>query len=332
MSALRAAAMVLLGGLAFCSSTAGKETRYLTGSPADVRPRLYGPAHNFGGGSTDVVPAMQWMIDQVRGCRDCGRTLDAVVLRASGANGYNALIYALAGIDSVETLVVTDRADAESDAVNETVRGAEIIFFAGGDQCNYVRFFKDTKTERSVRGVYERGGGIGGTSAGLAIQGGIVYDACSGGSAKSVEALAHPYHRDISFTYDFFNWRYLHDVITDTHFAERDRLGRLLAYLARQLAEKKRRRVLGIGVGEKTSLVIDRCGLAQVIGAGSVYFIIADHQPASCVRGAPLTYRNFKVWKKMAGENFDLQKLPQQGFQLISVESGRIDSQPIPIK
>ena len=48
-----------------------KVTRYLTGNAADVAVSLAGPAHDFGGGSTDVDAAIQWMIDQVRGCTSC---------------------------------------------------------------------------------------------------------------------------------------------------------------------------------------------------------------------------------------------------------------------
>ncbi len=53
--------------------------RYLTGNSADVVPVLVGPAHDFGGGGTDVDPAIQWMINQVRGCTDCTTKVDVVV-------------------------------------------------------------------------------------------------------------------------------------------------------------------------------------------------------------------------------------------------------------
>jgi hypothetical protein len=67
-----------------------KEARYLTGNVADVKPKLYGPAYNLAGGG-DLAPAMQWMINQVRGCEDCPAKLDVVVLRSSGAAGFTTL-------------------------------------------------------------------------------------------------------------------------------------------------------------------------------------------------------------------------------------------------
>jgi hypothetical protein len=72
------------------SSAKAKVTSYLTGNPEDVNPPLYGPVLNIGGGGTDVDPAIQWMINKVRGCDNCNVKVDVVVLRTSGGNGYNA--------------------------------------------------------------------------------------------------------------------------------------------------------------------------------------------------------------------------------------------------
>ena len=301
-----------------------KVTRYLTGDPADVSPRLHGPALDLGGGGADVGEAIQWMIDEVRGCATCATTVDVVVLRASGADGYNDYIKKMRGVDSVETLVITD-ADAKDASVIRTIRNAEVIFFAGGDQCNYVRFFKGNEVERAVESVYARGGGIGGTSAGEAIQGEFVYDGCGREGATSAQALADPYDRTMSFTYDFFRWRHMGGVITDQHVVARRRLGRTLAFVARQLKDGKARRVLAVAVNEKTSVVVDRRGLARVLGAGPAYFILGDHPPEVCEPKRPLTYSNYKVWKLAPGAAFDLRRRPRAGFHLVSVKDGRAD-------
>ena len=121
-----------------------KVTRYLTGNAADVSPALHGPAHDLGGGGTDVDAAFQRMFDRVRGCTGaaCGTKLDVVILRATGTNGYNDYLFAMNGVDSVETLVVTTAADANKPDVAATVQNAEVVFFAGGDQCDYVKVFR----------------------------------------------------------------------------------------------------------------------------------------------------------------------------------------------
>jgi cyanophycinase len=305
-----------------------KETRYLTGSAADVETKLSGPALLLGGGSNDETDAFQWMVDQVRGCCDCSAKLDVVVLRCSGGDEWNEFIYALNGVDSVESLVITNRSDANSAAVEQTIRDAEIVFFAGGDQCNYVRYFKGTGVEKGVEHVYEKGGGIGGTSAGLAIQGSAVYDACVKESAYSPQALANPYYSDVSFTHDFFNWKHMEATITDTHLSRRDRMGRFLVFIARQISDAKYEQVLGIGVDEGTSVAVDRNGQARVLGDGAAYFVLADHKPEVCRPGMPLTYSNFKIWKRTNDGTFDLKGRTADGHYLLNVEKGKMTSNP----
>lgn len=310
-----------------CSSASAKVTRYLTGNAADVAPVLVGPAQDLGGGGTDVDAALQSMIDQVRGCTSCSTKVDVVVLRATGSNGYNDYIFAMNGVDSVETLVITKRADANTAAVETTVRNAEVVFFAGGDQCDYVTLFKGTLVETAVESVYARGGGVGGTSAGLAIQGDFTYDACTA-SATSADALANPYHRSVTFTYDFFHWANLSGTITDSHFVTRDRMGRLMAFLARQIQDGRATAPLGIAVNEVTSVVVDRNGLATVLGDGPAYFVLADHPPETCLAGQPLTFSNFKIWKVLPGGTFNLANRPTNGYSLRSVTNGVLSANP----
>jgi cyanophycinase len=328
--ALAALLLVLTAQSLFTARAEAKETRHLTGNAADVKPKkLRGPAYHLQGGGTDVDAAFQWLIDKVRGCEgDCATKLDLVVLRSSGGSGYNEYLFKMKGVDSVETLVIKDRADSDSASVRDTVRNAEVVFFAGGDQCNYVKYFKGTEVERGVESVHARGGGVGGTSAGLAIMGDVSYDACSGGSAKSTPSLANPYDADISFTQDFFDWPPLRGVITDTHFVERDRMGRLLAFIARQLADGKHKTFTGLAVERETSVVADGRGRARVLGKGPVYVVVGDHRPEVCARGTPLTYSNYKVWRLPSGAAFDLRRRPASGFYLVSVENGKITSNP----
>ncbi len=304
-----------------------KVTRYLTGNAGDIVVSLAGPAHDLGGGSTDVDAAIQWMIDQVRGCTACSTKIDVVILRSSGSNGYNDYIYAMNGVDSVETLVITSARDSNTAAVEDTVRKAEVVFFAGGDQCNYVSYFKGTRVETAVESVYARGGGVGGTSAGLAILGQFTYDGC-GGSTVSADALANPYHRPITFTYDFFNFANFQGTITDSHFVPRDRMGRTLAFIARQIKDGRASSALGVAVNEVTSVVVDRNGLATVMGDGPAYFILGDHMPEVCQSGTPLTFSNFKIWKVPSGGTFDLRTRPTSGYYLRSVTNGVISSNP----
>ncbi len=309
------------------ASAQAKITRYLTGNGADVNPPLFGPAHDFGGGGADVDAAIQWMINQVRGCTNCATKIDVVILRASGSDGYNPYIYAMNGVDSVESIVLTSARDVTNASVNTAIRNAEIIFFAGGDQCDYVTLFKGTIIEANVEFVYQKGGGVGGTSAGTAIQSPIAYDGCKG-SATSADALANPYHRTISFTYNFFNWNNLQFTLTDSHFTQRDRMGRLMAFLARQIKDGQAGAVLGVAIDEATSLMVDKFGTASVVGQGNAYFVLADHQPETCVSGSPLTFSNYKIWRISPGGFYNLQNRPTTGYYTISVTNGQLSGNP----
>ncbi|MEP7012365.1 MAG: peptidase S51 [Acidobacteriota bacterium] len=309
------------------SSAEAKVTRYLTGNAADAVASLTGPSHDLGGGGLDVDAAIQWMIDQARGCTNCSTKIDVVILRSTGSDGYNASVAAMNGVDSVETLVITSAASANTAAVEATIKNAEVVFFAGGDQCDYVKNFKGTLVETAVESVYAKGGSVGGTSAGHAILGDFTYDACSG-SALSSEALANPYARTVTFTYDFFHWNHLQGTITDSHFVTRDRMGRTMAFLARQIQDGRATSVLSIAVDEATSVVVDRNGLATVMGTGAAYFVLADHAPQACRAKTPLTYSGFKIWKVSPGGTFNLATRPTTGYYLRSVTTGVIDANP----
>lgn len=313
--------------LIFSFAAEGKITRYLSGSSADVQPILAGPVLNLGGGGTDVDPAIQWMIDKARGCTNCAAKVDVVILRASGSNGYNASILAMNGVDSVESIVITSKKDATNAALSTTIKNAEVIFFAGGDQCDYTTIFKGTPIETSVEFVYAKGGAVGGTSAGLAIQGEFVYDGCKA-SAVSSDALANPFHSSLTFTYNFFNWNDMQSVVTDSHFQQRDRMGRLMAFLARQIRDGKASTAWGVALNEVTSVVVDQNGVGTVMGSGNAYFVFADHVPEACEPGQPLTFSNYKIWKATPGQTFNLRNRPTTGFYSVSVLNGQMSGNP----
>ncbi|MEH2311213.1 MAG: Type 1 glutamine amidotransferase-like domain-containing protein [Nostoc sp.] len=295
----------------------------------DVRSSLAGPVLSLGGGGPDVDDAIQWMINEVRGGSDSATKVNVVVIRTNGNHDYNRLIYAMRGVKFVETLVISNRQEANKAEIYEKVRNADVIFFAGGDQCEYIRNWKDTKLEAAVKSVYLKGGGVGGTSAGAMIQSDCVYDACAS-SEKGIEtrdALEDPY-RDITFTYNFFNWSDLKGTIVDTHFDRRERMGRIMTFIARQIKDGVSSSVLGIGVSESTSVLVDKNGLVKVMGRGAVYFVLGNHVPEVCQSRTPLTFSNYKIWKVRRGDTFNLKNRPTSGYYLRSVKRGRIDSNP----
>lgn len=315
----------------------------IDGNAEDVNPQLAGPVYNLGGGGGDVDRAIQWMIDQVRDCKDCSTTVDLVVLRSLTDDdqedwdfeqekpdieedylGYHELL-TLQGVDSIGTLVFSNpaRQDANQSDIAEAIEQAEVVFFAGGDQCKYTRNFKGTAIETAIESVQARGGAIGGTSAGAMIQGEWVFNSCSD-TVTSDYALEDPYE-DILFTGNLFHWSALQGTIIDTHFYQRDRMGRAMTFVARLLRDGTSDRALAIGIDEDTSLVIDSQGIAQVMSNdqdGSVYFILGDHQPEVCEPETPLSFSDYQVWRVRDGETFNLQNLPTDGYEQVNVHEG----------
>ncbi|MDQ3280610.1 MAG: cyanophycinase [Acidobacteriota bacterium] len=307
------------------SSVHADLVRYWTGNADNVRPKLHGPVLVLAGGGGDVTAAMQAAIDRVRGCSDCGAKIDIVVIRASGAEGYNPYFMAMRGVDSVLSMVITDRASASRPEVVQSVREAELVFFAGGDQCNYVRWIKGTPVAAAIKDVYRRGGAIGGTSAGLAIQGQYIYDACPSQSAQAKDVLRDPFHADVSVSSDFFAWPAMRGIVTDTHFQQRDRLGRLIVFLARA---HRNAPLFGLGISEGTVALVDRNGRAVVYGKGPVHLVAAERKPDVLSAKTPLTYRNLRIWRFASGETFDLRRAPADRAKVIDVVDGQLSADP----
>jgi cyanophycinase-like exopeptidase len=295
------------------------------GNSADAAPALTGPSYFFEGDGSPDATAYQAHIGQV-----ASAPLDIVVLAASFPSSGSQTpecdtLLGLANVNSCTTITITKATDANNTAATDAVNKAEAVYFAGGNQCNYVGW-KGSSVHNAVKNVIARGGGVGGGSAGLAIQGEYVYDACTG-SVLSSEALSNPYHRYITFTYSFFNWTNLGKTITDTHFEQRDRMGRLMAFVARQIKDGKTSSAYGIGINEGATLVIDKDGLGRAYG-GAFYVVLGDHMPEQCVSRKALTFSNFKIWKVLAGGTYDFKNRPSSGYYLRSVNSGKISSDP----
>ena len=98
-------------------------------------------------------------------------------MRARGDDDYNPYVKKLCKANSVATLILADREAAEDPAVAEIIRKAEVVFIAGGDQANYLRGWKGTPVQTAINDDIAAGKPIGGTSAGLAVQGEFVYGA-----------------------------------------------------------------------------------------------------------------------------------------------------------
>jgi len=273
----------------------GALTSYITGNPLDAEVTPTGPGLVLMGGSTEVDTAFDWWTDYLAGG-------DVVVLRTSGSAGYNDYLYSnIGGIDSVETLLVTSRELANEPYVRWTIAHAEGIFLAGGDQSTYLDSWKSTGVHYALEYAWQRGAILGGTSAGLAVLGEFSFSA-NNGTVYSDEALADPYNEYMLLDRNFLTLAPLAGVITDSHFADRDRMGRLITFLARIVADGWATRPLGLGIDERTALVVTPDGIGTVMGAGSVYLVVSNGAAATCVAETPLEYADLPLYQLSDGD------------------------------
>jgi cyanophycinase len=236
---------------------------------------------------------------------------DFVVLRASGEDDYNDYIFKLCRCDSVETIVFDKGAATADPFVVHTIRNAEALFIAGGDQSNYIRFWKDSPVEDAINFVAAKPAPIGGTSAGMAVLGEYVYSAEGKESLTSAAALANPYAADLTLARGFLALPRLENVITDQHLQERDRIGRTVALLSR--LQQDGWSASPRAIAADTSLHIDPAdGTAEVFATPDhptpyVYFMEPRGPPVLCERGQPLTTAAIAVQRLGPGERFDLR-------------------------
>lgn len=254
---------------------------WITGDSLDVETN-----HKSGivlaGGGGDNDDAMKWMLRRAEGG-------DVVVIRASGSDGYNSYFYEELGItvNSVTTILFKSRQASFDTAVINMIKSAEVLFIAGGDQTRYKNYWENTPVQATLQNlVDEKKITIGGTSAGMAILGDYFYAPVDLG-VTSQEATNDPFHpyMDSIYATSIVNFEILRDVLTDTHFDDRDRKGRLVTMMARMINDYGIA-PRAIAANEYTSVCIDEGGLAWVFGEHPeypdyAYFIQGNCEAAS---------------------------------------------------
>ena len=247
------------------------------------------------GGGSDVDAAFTWMVNKSGGG-------DFVVIRATGTNAYNSYILGLGPAHSVETFLINSVALANDTSIVNAIKKAEAIFFAGGDQNNYITFYKGTALGAALDYLANvKHVPIGGTSAGMAIQAYVYYDGVT--NVLSTDVLPNPYASGTGIHYnDFLHNPFLVSTICDTHFNTKGgttsngitgRQGRLMTFLARMITDSSMIDVKGIACDEKTAVCIDQNGIGMVVGLGKAYFLRQwCAVPEICVSGQPLNWTN----------------------------------------
>jgi cyanophycinase len=246
-----------------------------------------------------------------------------VISMSAPPNNFMVDYFKALGATSSYGLVVKSKKEANDPKVTEMLKDADVVFFRGGDQGKAYRMWKGSKVQEEIQKLSDRGGAIGGTSAGaMALS---EFSLTGGTDFGSKEVLGNgysPFLNDLKnrkksgINNDFFNA--VPGVLVDTHCGERGRIGRLMAVMAKTTDDFNDNKISGICIEEKTGIVISN-GKAQVFGTGAVHFLseIPETKKAR-IPGKPLSYVNVRSdsltegWSYNISTNLpDLDSAPQ---------------------
>jgi len=157
------------------------------------------------------------------------------------------------GVKHVKMLHTHDPKVADTDAFVKDLREASGVWFNGGRQWNIVDSYAGTLTYREFHKVLERGGVVGGTSAGATIQGDYLVRGDTSG--PDVVMTAEPRHQDA--------FKFLRQAAIDQHINTRNRWDHLIPVI------QKFPKMLGIGLSEGTAIVV-RQDTFEVMGKWKV--------------------------------------------------------------
>ncbi len=167
-----------------------------------------------------------------------------------------------AGATNLILLHTRSRDQANSEEFVAPLKKARAVWFGGGRQWRLVDSYLGTRTEREFRAVLDRGGVIGGSSAGATIQGSYLV---RGAREGNLIMMAPGYEQGFG---------YLRGVAVDQHLLKRNRQDDLLHVIDRHPG------LLGIGIDESTAIVVEGDRL-QVIGTSKVAIYDRSRKPGA---------------------------------------------------
>jgi cyanophycinase len=156
------------------------------------------------------------------------------------------LLWRAQDVESVELLHTRDRRRANDPSFVKPLESATGVWIAGGDQSRLTAAYQGTAVLRELGKVLERGGVVAGTSAGASVMSAVMI---TGGTTRAELGSG---------------FGLVPGLVVDQHFANRNRLGRLLGVLDRHPD------LVGVGVDEQTAAVLHGPTLS-VVGDANVW-------------------------------------------------------------
>ena len=220
-------------------------------------------------------------------------TTASKIPREIGPEYVKALNYL--GATNADVLHIEKREQATETEVLERLKAADVVMFTGGDQLRLTSILGGTQFHDILLSKYHNEDFIyAGTSAGAAAaSNNMIYQ------GSSSEALLKG---EVKITSGL---SLIDDVIIDTHFVHRGRIGRLFQ------AVVGNPKTLGIGLGEDTGLLITNNTKMEAIGSGLVILVdgrqIKDTNLTEVELGQPISISNLITHVMSKYDTFDLQ-------------------------
>lgn len=259
------------------------------------------------GGGGLVDEAFRWFLKKAGGGRIVvlsaydGKSATGETLTSTPKTPFDYgkyLLETLGGCESVERIVFKHRLASSDPEVLKVIRQADGIFLGGGAQWRYADFWKGTPVAEAMDAHVRAGRPLGGSSAGLAVLGDWCYTAHLSARVTGEIALNDPQDPRLTFEPDLLHFDILRGVITDTHFSNRKREGRLMTFLARFSIAEPAAPLVGIGVDEKTALCLEADGRGRVMttaAEGRAWLYVPKQAPEPMVAGKPLKFGGVEV-------------------------------------
>jgi len=188
-----------------------------------------------------------------------------------------------------ELLHTRDRAVADSEAFTAPLRAATGVWIGGGAQARLAEAYLGTRVERELYALLDRGGIVGGSSAGTAIQ-----------TRVMIERGMDPPTMATGFDL-------LPLAISDQHFLARERMPRLVRALALRPGR------FGVGIDEGTAIVVEGRDV-RVIGRSKAVFVLpaVGEQPQRVQELRADERTDLITWQRAAVQRQDARWPPQQ--------------------
>lgn len=261
------------------------------GRPVEAAPREKGGHLLLVGGGEKPAPVMRHFV------RLAGGSTGTIVVMplASGdsrdAGGYYVDLLRSHGAGDVHVIHVDDRRDAQRADYVQMVRSADGVWFSGGDQKRIVARLVGTPLLAALREMKDKGGVVGGTSAGTACQSDIILPG-DAGDEDVIRSNNIPVARGLGL---------LPYAVVDQHFVARSRHNRLLSAVLEHPDH------VGIGVDEATAIWVKPDGTLSVLGEGWVLIYDATKAEVGDVEGR-LSARGMSMHVLVKGQGYDLRR------------------------